>query len=89
MTYRKIVNDEGWLDAETRERIANEAKRIKSAFRQWLDTEGGRDVLKNLFQVFAKPPTTGPELDYARFAGRMEILQLYHDPRGNFRRTGK
>jgi hypothetical protein len=63
-----------WMAEETRQRLSEEKKRIKAKFRTWLRNEDGRDTFRNLFQVFGRPPNGNGEVDFARFTGRMEVL---------------
>jgi hypothetical protein len=49
-------------------------KQLKTTFRRWIRNEDGMAVFRNLFQVFGKPPNSGGEMDFARFTGRMEVL---------------
>jgi hypothetical protein len=70
----KMMGSDNWISEDTRQRLAEEAKRLKTKFRSWLRNEDGRDTFRNLFQVFGRPPDGATELDCARFTGRMEVL---------------
>jgi hypothetical protein len=70
----QVANGENWMSEETRAKVFTEMKRLKMRFRSWLGSDDGREVFKNLFQVFSKPPAANSELEFARFAGRMEVL---------------
>jgi hypothetical protein len=66
--------NENWISDETRRQLVDEAKRLKLKFKHWLRNEDGIDVFHNLFQVFAQPPSGNSEIEFARFTGRMEVL---------------
>jgi hypothetical protein len=63
-----------WILQETQAKIVAEMRRLKMRFKNWLGNEDGRAVFKNLFQVFSQPPAANSELEFARFSGRMEVL---------------
>jgi hypothetical protein len=62
------------MSNETRRQFIDEAKRLKLKFKHWLRNEDGREIFHNLFRVFAQPPSVNSEIEFARFTGRMEVL---------------
>jgi hypothetical protein len=70
----KTMERDGWISEETRAKVVAEMRQLKLHFKNWLRTEDGRAVFRNLFAVFSQPPSANAELEFARFAGRMEVL---------------
>jgi hypothetical protein len=68
------MTNENWMSDETRRQLVDEAKRLKMKFQCWLKNEEGRDIFHNLFRVFGQPPNGNTESEFARFTGRMEVL---------------
>jgi hypothetical protein len=66
--------EESWMSDGTRKQLVEEAKRLKARFKGWLRNEDGKDIFRNLFRVFGQPPGGSSELEFARFTGRMEVL---------------